>query len=304
MSPETHPQDALAGLRKWRLERDDESDPDGRVYRDKAGTIYHSVTRILSATAPPHQQAALQRWLSRPSSEDERLLASQRGTLAHNHAEYLLKTARKIATHAANKRGAWVLRCAACGHSASHKKFGLNGECPSCAPEGRSDGLICPPRSLTTYGLQKAIEGAPRPAWSASGFARGLRHWIEANVTAIHAVEFSIHHPAGFAGSADGLLDVGGTLSIVDFKTTKASIHQNSDSKEARLHSYRHQLGGYSLGLRHLTGIDVPQGVIVTARRTGAPEITVLDKAQLLKAEDDFLERVGRYFLALDPPFM
>ena len=54
-------QDALAGLRKWRLERDDESDPGGRVYRDQAGTVYHSVTRILSATAPPHQQAALQR---------------------------------------------------------------------------------------------------------------------------------------------------------------------------------------------------------------------------------------------------
>jgi len=300
MSPETHPQDALAGLRKWKLTRDDESDPDGRVYRDKAGTIYHSVTRILSATAPPHQQAALQRWLSRPSSEDERLLASQRGTLAHNHAEYLLKTARKIATHAANKRGAWVLRCASCGRSASHKKFGLNGECPFCAPEGRSDGLICPPRSLTTYGLQKAIEGAPRPAWSASGFARGLRHWIEANVTAIHSVEFSIHHPAGFAGTADGLLDIQGTLCICDWKTTKKSIHSEMD---AVLEGYKAQAGAYSLGLTHLTGIVAPSAAIVVARRTGAPSVTLLGEAELRLAEDNFLERVGRYFLALNPPY-
>jgi ATP-dependent exoDNAse (exonuclease V) beta subunit len=269
-------QDALAGLRKWRLERDDISDPGGRVYRDKAGTVYHSVTRILSATAPEHQQKALQRWLERPDSERDRQMAAERGTQAHAHAEYILKTARKLAANAANKRGAYREAC---------------------------DGLERPPSAITAWALQKAIQGAPRPAWSASGFARGLRHWIEANVTAIHAVEFSIHHPAGFAGSADGLFDVCGTLSVVDFKTTKASIHQGSDAKEARLHSYRHQLGGYSLGLRHLTGIDVPQGVIVTARRTGAPEITVLDKAQLLKAEDAFLERVGRYFLAINPPY-
>jgi len=265
-------QDALAGLRKWRLERDDESDPGGRVYRDKAGTVYHSVTRILSATAPEHQQKALQRWLERPDSERDRAMAAERGTQAHNHAEFLLKTARKLAANAANKRSAW-----------------------SVSP---SDGLMRPPSAITAWALQRAIQGAPRPAWSASGFARGLRHWIEGNVTAIHAVEFSIYHPAGFAGSADGLLDVGGTLSVVDFKTTKASAHQNSDSKEARLHSYRHQLGGYSLGLRHLTGINVPQGVIVTARRTGAPEITVLSEAELRLAEEAFLERVERYFKA------
>jgi hypothetical protein len=91
-------QDALAGLRKWSLERDDISDPGGRVYRDKAGTVYHSVTRILSATAPAAQQAALQRWLERPDSERDRAMAAERGTQAHNHAEFLLKTARKLAS--------------------------------------------------------------------------------------------------------------------------------------------------------------------------------------------------------------
>ena len=35
-------------------------------------------------------------------------------------------------------------------------------------------------------------------SWSASGYARGLRGWILDHVTAIHAVEFSAFHPAGF----------------------------------------------------------------------------------------------------------
>ena len=268
MSPETHPQDALAGLRKWKLTRDDESDPDGRVYRDKAGTIYHSVTRILSATAPPHQQAALQRWLARPSSEDERLLASQRGTLAHNHAEYLLKTAKKLAIHSANRRNAF--------------KTG-------------SDGLERAPRGITAWALNKAIQGAPRPAWSASGFARGLRHWIEANVTAIHAVEFSIYHPAGFAGTCDGLLDIQGTLCVCDWKTSKKSIHSDMTTI---VEGYKAQLGAYSLGLRHLTGIQAPSAAIVLARRTGAPTVTMLGEAELRLAEEVFLERVERYFKA------
>ena len=85
-SIESHPQDALAGLRKWQLERDDESDPGGRIYRDSAGTIFHSVTRILSATAPEQQQEALRKWLERPGSEGDRALAAERGTLTHSHA--------------------------------------------------------------------------------------------------------------------------------------------------------------------------------------------------------------------------
>ena len=273
MSHESHPQDALAGLRKWRLERDDISDPGGRVYRDKAGTVYHSVTRVLSATAPESQKKALKNWLERPGSERDRAMAAERGTQAHAHAEYILKTAKKMAIHTANKRNAFKTGC---------------------------DGLERAPSAITAWALQKAIQGAPRPAWSASGFARGLRHWIEANVTAIHAVEFSIHHPAGFAGTADGLFDIQGTLCITDWKTTARSAHsQNSPSLE----NYKAQAGAYSLGLTHLTGIVAPSAAIVVARRTGAPQVTLLSERDLRRAEDDFLERVGRYFLALNPPY-
>jgi len=38
------------------------------------------------------------------------------------------------------------------------------------------------------------------------------------------------------------------------------------------------------------------------ARRTGAPSVTLLGETELRLAEDNFLERVGRYFLALNPP--
>jgi len=44
----TDSQNALAGLRRWTLERDD-SGPH-RVYRDESGVSYASVTHILKET--------------------------------------------------------------------------------------------------------------------------------------------------------------------------------------------------------------------------------------------------------------
>ena len=90
--------DKLASLQQRLLERDDESDPNGRIYRDKvSGEIYHSVTRILGATAPEEQQKALAKWLERPDSTQTRDMAAARGTAAHNSAEYVLKTAQRLA---------------------------------------------------------------------------------------------------------------------------------------------------------------------------------------------------------------
>ena len=62
-------QDKLAALRHKSLERDDESDPGGRIYRDTTtGEIFHSVTRILSATMPEPDKKALEKWLERSDS--------------------------------------------------------------------------------------------------------------------------------------------------------------------------------------------------------------------------------------------
>ena len=55
----TDTQNALAGLRRWTLERDD-SGPH-RVYRDESGVSYASVTHILKETSPQWQKDALDR---------------------------------------------------------------------------------------------------------------------------------------------------------------------------------------------------------------------------------------------------
>jgi hypothetical protein len=261
-------QNRLALLGKSALVRDD-SGP-FRVYRDDSGSVFHSVTHILKETAPEWQQQALERWLARPTAAEDRDMAATRGTLAHNHAEYLLKTGSKLARQTANKRNSW---------------------------KTSADGLERCPGSITRWAIERAIQGAPRVPWSASGYARGLRGWIADNCTAIHAVEFSIHHPAGMAGTCDALLDINGKGPfIVDWKT---SVRERS---EDMLTNYIDQLGAYSLGLKSLTDIQPIGGLVVVARRTGAPQVRELSGLELMGAEFRFLERVGRYFNPTDQP--
>ena len=250
-------QNALAGLRRWSLVRDD-SGPH-RVYRDELGNTYASITHILKETSPQWQKDALDRWIQKPGSALERDIACQRGTLAHDHAEDVLKTEAKLARNSANRRGSW-----------------RTGD----------DGLERAPKGITTWAIEKAIQGAPRVSWSASGYARGLRTWIGENVTAIHAIEFSVHDPRGWAGTADALLDVDGALCIADWKT---STHARS---EDMLANYICQAGAYSLGLQTLTGIKPKTGAIVVARRSGAPQVRLLSELELRGAECQWLERM------------
>jgi len=53
------------------------------------------------------------------------------------------------------------------------------------------------------------------------------------------------------------------------------------------------------LGLKSLTDIQPVGGLVVVARRTGAPQIRELSELELRGAEARFLERVERYFSAL-----
>ena len=260
-------QDVLAGLRKWRLEQDN-SGPH-RVYRDQKGNIYTSVTHILKETS---DTTGLERWEARLGPVEataQRNVAATRGNMAHSQAEYLLKTSQQLARNTANKRNAihWD-----------------------------TDGLARIPPKITSWALQKVRPNVPRVGWSASGYARGLSDWITENVTEIFASEFSIHHPAGFAGTADALISVKGMPGIVvcDFKTTV-----NRKNIEPS-HSYVHQLGAYSLGLYHLTGIRPQGGIIVLARRCGPPQTYTLTQDELVRSEDAYLERVQRYFQNLE----
>ena len=262
----------LAGLRKWNLERDDESDPNGRIYRDEQGNIYHSVTRILKETAPEHQKEWLANWVARDGNIAFRDSAAQRGTEMHNHAEYLLKTTNKVARATANRKGAW--------------KTG-------------ADGLERLPKSIFSWAYDKAIAGAPTVPWSSAGYARGLAGWIGGNVTQAHAIEFSIHSPFGYAGTCDCLADVVSPydgrsyLTIVDWKSSERA------RSEELLSGYIDQLGAYSTGLQHLTGLRVKAGAVVVARRTGAPQVRYLTELEIRGAEVRFAERVERYFAKL-----
>jgi hypothetical protein len=262
-------QDTLAALRKRRLVQDN-SGP-FRVYRDSTGTIYHSVTHILKETS---DTTGLERWVARlgeVEATQQRNVAANRGNMAHNQAEYLLKTAQRLARSTANKRNAihWD-----------------------------DNGLARIPTPITQWALGKVHPNIPRVGWSASGFARGLSGWISENVTEIFASEFSIQHPAGFAGTADALVGVKGHPGIIvaDWKTSVN--RKNLDSS----HSYVHQCGAYSLGLQHLTGLRPSGALIVLARRCGAPQTHSLDADDLRNAEIAYMDRVKLYFDTLANP--
>lgn len=266
-------QDQLASLRQKFLERDDTSDPNGRIYRDKVtGEIYFSVTRILSETSSEESKKALSKWLERPGSSQSRDAAAARGTSAHDHMEYLTKTASRLVRSTANKRGVW---------------------------KSGSDGLYRAPEGITTWALSKALQGAPRPRLHGEGWALCLRGYLLDRISAIHSTEFSIHHAAGFAGTCDLLADVRhpesneSKLTILDWKTTGRAIHR---SKPEHYENYRSQLGAYSLGLKARTGIQAEAGVLVIGRQSGKPQEIWLEKDELLQEENNFLERCERFF--------
>jgi len=258
-------QDTLAGLRRWKLERDDESDPGGRIYRDINNNVYHSVTRILKETS---DTTGLERWAARLGEVEatcQRNVAANRGNMTHNQAEYRLKTSMQLARSTANKRNSirWD-----------------------------EQGLARIPAPITTWALKRVRPNVPPVGFSAKGYARSLSNWIADNVTEIFASEFSIHHPAGFAGTCDALMCIKGHsgIQVCDFKTSVN--RKNLDSS----HAYVHQIGAYSLGLRNLTGLQAEGGVIILARRCGVPQTHSLDKTELKTAENAYMDRVERYF--------
>jgi hypothetical protein len=149
--------------------------------------------------------------------------------------------------------------------------------------------------------MERTLPNLPPVSLSAKGYARGLTEWIAANTTQCHACEFSIHHPAGFAGTADALLSVVptdeielGAPLVVDFKTSA-----NKRGPDL-LADYTLQLGAYSMGLYYLTGLSPAGALIVVARRVGPPDLTFISRSDLTIAEAGFLERLDA-FKAIQP---
>ena len=264
------PNQRLAELQKSVLERDDETDPGGRIYRHPdTGEVFHSVTRILSATEDESKKKALANWLERPGSGVDRETAARRGTAAHAAAEYLLKTAKRMSSHAANRKQAW---------------------------KTNEQGLMRPYSAITSWAIGKALAGTPRAPFGVAGYSRGLTNWITENVGAIYGCEFGSYHPGGWAGTCDaliGLKENPGALNICDWKTSA------SRNPERSRETYSHQCGAYSLGLTSLTGLRADGAIIVLARRSGAPIVWKLDRDELTAAEDAFKRRAVEYFAAL-----
>lgn len=253
-------QDTLSGLRKWNLERDDSGSL--RVYRDKEGKPYYSVTTVLQHTASVAKQAALTKWLKKPGSEEARELAASRGTAVHEHCEYIIKTAAKMARNVANKRNGWKVY---------------------------DDGLYRATKQVTTWALQKAINSAPEPHWAIREYTRNISPFIE-DIAAIHASEFSVCHSGGWAGTADALIDYGektGKTCIVDFKTTGGS----KDKPEEYLTDYLCQLGAYSEALYEQMGFRPFMGVIAIVRPNGL-QIREVKTMELIGAGQLFKERM------------
>jgi hypothetical protein len=256
-------QDTLAALRQRRLVQDN-SGP-FRVYRDPKGTVYHSVTHILKETS---DKTGLERWAARLGPEEatqQRNVAAHRGNLAHSQAEYLLKTSQRLARNTANKRN---------------------------AIKWDTQGLARIPSPITQWALTKVHPTVPKVGWSASGYARGLSGWISQNVTEIFASEFSIQHPAGFAGTCDALVSLKGHsgLIVADWKT---SVGRKTVGPG---HSYFDQLGAYALGLEYMTGLQPAGAAVVLARRCGNPDVFVFGTDELARAKDSFMKRVEQYF--------
>ncbi len=256
-------QDALSVLRNKKLERIDGGD--FRVYKDVEGKEYHSVTHILGETKSKRDKEFLAKWLAKPGNDKVRNQAASRGTKAHSHCEYILKTASQLIRNTCNERNSW-------------KTY--------------EDGLARSPKSITEWAIKKATGASPKVHWMAELHARGLAEWINGGkITSIHSVEFSIYHPLGFAGTADCLLDIDGKLTITDFKTTGSF----KDKPDKYLEDYFCQLGAYNLGLKHLTGIQAKQAAVIIAKEEGDIQERILNEFELLGAMAKFEERMHKY---------
>jgi hypothetical protein len=113
-------------------------------------------------------------------------------------------------------------------------------------------------------------------------------------------VEFSIHYTPkystqGFAGTCDCMVDIQGEGPyIVDWKTSR---NKRSEEMYAQ---FKDQCGAYALGLTSLTGIQPKGAAIVVARRSGEPEVKMLNEIDLMAAKERYLDRFRQYLVALN----
>jgi hypothetical protein len=240
-----------------------------RVYRDNKGKCFHSVTHILKETS---DSEALERWKNRVGEQHAGVLsnvASVRGTRAHSRVEWRLKTARKLAIHAANIRG-----------------------------------LERVPASIWKWALTKVYKAKPpKLDLSSVGYGKSLDGWLKQHCVGEAGIELRVTCSPqyactkvagcdGWAGTFDAALylqDRPG-LWLCDWKTsaTRRSVEFLDD--------YFDQLGAYhSAIIQHNPDWEFAGGVIVIARRAGPPDVHWLTNDMLLERSHIFHGRFLRY---------
>jgi hypothetical protein len=208
-----------------------------------------------------------------PFFERSRSMALARGTRAHESAEYLLKTAMKLARRAGNRRNLWR-------------------RCPDT-------GLWRLPSNLTAWALAKARAGVPPIPFYARVHSRVFLDWAVENITAIYASEFRVCRweadlRRGFAGTGDALVEIRhqGPF-VLDWKTSKAAL-----TPEVEV-DYNCQLGGYALALEYSIGLLPSGATIVVARPDGT--FTEHQTLNIHDACTSFSNRFTRYCLERKP---
>ena len=129
-------------------------------------------------------------------------------------------------------------------------------------------------------------------------YLRTMIPWIEDNIVEPILMEAPIYHPAGFSGTFDNLCFCAEwpELTLLDYKTSKRSKTANP----TYLSSYLAQLGAYSLGLQHTYHVEPEKGVLCIGRPSGSAEIVVIDKDELKRQEQKFLERLKQFHAQLN----
>lgn len=139
-------------------------------------------------------------------------------------------------------------------------------------------------------------EPTPDPRHFAfGGYWRSIRPWLEAHWSQAVAIERSVYHPSGYAGSFDALGYVAygqqpDALTLLDWKTSKRK-------RDAELvEDYFCQLGAYAIAIDYVYGVAPERAILVIARPSCAPDVWELNAAELSAASQRFAERLKRYY--------
>lgn len=114
-------------------------------------------------------------------------------------------------------------------------------------------------------------------------------------------VEKVVHHPAGYAGTADLICEFEGQVTLVDWKTTRH--HKDVGEKTKKRGYYKNaeiQVSAYGAAYNHLTPTSpVTQGLVVVAYSWREPDLIRLDQDDLAMRVTEFQKRL-EVFKVLD----